>query len=147
MKKPLYYLIFLLLCGCAQSDEQRPLTENARICKGFLEDKGYDVLSYEGERTRTYTISDLTKLPAKEDWAVQSIEPEPYLNKEIHLVRFFVKGHPLDNEFQEGKTSVTVMMWNREVIGGTSFPYSKHNDLLGGSYSLYGKTSEEMQSK
>ena len=67
------------------------------------------------------------------------------MNKEIHLIHFFIKGHPLDDEYQEGKTHVTVMMWNREVIGGTSFPYSKHDDLVGGSYSLDGKTSEEIQ--
>lgn len=147
MKKLLYILIYLLLSGCAQSDEQLPLTDNARICKGFIEDKGYVVLSYEGEETKKYTTSDLTKLPTKQVWAVQTIEPEPYMNKEIHLIRFFVKGHPLDNEFQERKTIVTVMLWNREVIGGTSLPYSKHKDLLGGSYSLDGKTSEEIQSK
>lgn len=147
MKKLLYLLFFLLISGCAQGDEPIPLTENAEIAKRYLEDKGYEVLSYEGEKTMTYTRSDLTKLPAKQVWAVQTIEPEPYMNKEIHLVRFFVKGHPLDDAYQEGKTNVTVMMWSQEVIGGTSFPYSKQNDLVGGSYSLDGKTTEEIQGK
>ena len=147
MKKLMYLLICLLLSGCVQDDDQLPLTKKARISKEYLEDKGYVILTYEGEETKTYTKSDLTKLPHKQDWAVQTIEPDPYLNKEIHLVHFFVKGHPLDDEFQGGKTSVTVMMWNEEVIGGTSYPYSKHNDLLGGSYSLDGETSEENQSK
>ena len=115
------------------------------MAKRYLEDQGYEVLSYEGERTKVFTRSDLTKSPHKEFWEVQDIEPDIYLNKKLFLVDFLVKNHPLDYEFNEGKTNVTVMMWNKEVIGGTSFPYSKKKDLLGSDYSLDGRTNEEVR--
>ena len=66
------------------------------------------------------------------------------MNKKLLLVDFIVKNHPLDYKFDEGKTNVTVLMRKKEVIGGTSFPYSKQNDLLGSDYSLDGRTNEEV---
>ena len=145
MKNVLFILLALFLTACSQQQEEPiPLTEHGEIAKRYLEDKGYKVLSYEGERTMVFTRSDLTKSPHKEFWAVQDTEPDLYLDKKLLLVKFLIKHHPLDDEFHEGKTSVTVMMWNQEIIGGTSFPYSKKYDLVGGESSLDGRTFEEV---
>lgn len=46
--------------------------------------------------------------------------------------------------YESEKTKVAVIIWNTEVIGGTSFPYSK-KPLLGGRSSIDGKSAEEVK--
>ena len=43
------------------------------------------------------------------------------------------------------KLEYLFIMWNKEVLGGTSFPYSEE-PLLGGVYSIDGKTGEDVKS-
>jgi hypothetical protein len=42
-------------------------------------------------------------------------------------------------------THVTVWLIESEVIGGWSYPISKHNDVDGAPFSLDGKTAEEIK--
>ncbi len=146
MKNVLFILLVILMTACMNQEEENiPLSENGKIAQRYLEEKGYKVVSHEGERTKIFTKADLTESPDKELWEVQYIAPDKYVGKEILMVKFFIKNHPLDHEYDGGKTSVTLMMLNKEVIGGESFPYSKANDLIGVPYSLDGKTAEEVQ--
>ncbi|MCM3713968.1 hypothetical protein M3202_07705 [Alkalihalobacillus oceani] len=134
--------IMLVFVGCT-GDES--ISNHVVMAQDFLRHEGYEVVSYEGEGRRTFAKSDLLELSNEQVWAVQYTEPDEYLNKQIETVSFTVKNHPLDEQFNMGKTSVTVWLQNGEVIGGWSFPVSKKNDVAGAPSSLDGKTAEEVQ--
>jgi hypothetical protein len=51
------------------------------------------------------------------------------LNQRIETVNFTIKNHPLDELFNMGKTSVTVWLFENEVIGGWSYPISENDDV------------------
>jgi hypothetical protein len=79
----------------------------------------------------------------------QSVFPDEFIGKIIHHEYFLVKNHPLDNwksgsNRSIGKMSVSVLIVDGTPIGGTSFPRTKRNDLVGAPYSLDGKTLEEI---
>jgi hypothetical protein len=130
-------LIFIIT-GCNNQS-----SETEEIAKIYLEKKGYEVISYEGESSIVFSKSQLLELPGEQIWGVQYVEPDNYLNKEIETASFMVKNHPLDNMYDMGKTNLTVYIFNQEVIGGWSLPHSKER-LVGGFYSLDGKTIEEI---
>ena len=74
-----------------------------------------------------------------------TIEPDEYLDKRIDTIRFTIKNHPFDDEFNMGKTTVSVWLFDGEVIGGISAPVSKENDVVGAPASLNGKNTEEIK--
>ena len=141
-----YLLVFLFviifLVGCNENEE---LSENATIAKNYLISEGYEVISHERDGWQEFSKSDLLDLPNKQVWAVQYKEPDEYLNKRIDTVTFTIKNHSLDEQFNMGKTTVTVWLFDGEVIGGWSYPISKDNDVVGAPSSLDGKTAEEIQ--
>lgn len=136
------FFAILIMCGCSG---QERISENQKVAEVYLEGLGYEVLAFNGESLQQFTYSNVHALPNQQIWAVQEVEPEAYLNKEIARLSFLIKNHPLDSEFDVGKTDVTVFVYDGEVIGGFSYPLSKKKDVIGAPYSLTGKTAEEMQ--
>ncbi|WP_216827339.1 hypothetical protein [Alkalihalobacterium elongatum] len=94
---------------------------------------------------KSFSKFDLLKFFNEQVWAVQYNEPDEYFNKRIDTVTFIIKNQPLDEQFDIGKTIVTVWLFEGEVIGGSSYPISKDNDVGGAPPSLDGKTPEEIQ--
>nr|WP_146139669.1 hypothetical protein [Lysinibacillus timonensis] len=143
MKKLMILCTFLLIItGCNMQEE---LSENAKIASIFLENKGYEIISYERETKYHFSSTELDNKDFDlKALAVQSGELEQYLDKEIQFVTFTVKNHPLDVISNENQTILTVWLIEKNIVGGTSMPYSSKNDLVGGPYSLDGKTVEEM---
>jgi hypothetical protein len=138
----LFTFTFIFLVGCKEKEE---LSENATIAKNYLISEGYEVISHQGDGWQEFSKSDLHDLPNQQVWAVQYNEPDEYLNKRIDTVTFTIKNHPLDELFNMGKTTLTVWLYDSEVIGGWSYPISKDNDVVGGPSSLDGKAAEEIQ--
>lgn len=140
MKKQLFVSLFLVLLLLSCSKQKSVEVMNAEV---YLESLGYEVVSFENESTIILKQSHLLSLPDKNIWAVQTVDPNAYLNKEIQTVSFFIKNHPLDHMFEMGKTYVTVFLFNGNVIGGWSAPHSKE-PITGGYYSIDGKTIEDL---
>ncbi|EPE61143.1 hypothetical protein L479_02467 [Exiguobacterium sp. S17] len=69
--------------------------------------------------------------------------PDAYIGRDIKREHFIVRNHPLDDFEELGQTNVLVLIDDRDIIGGTSFPDSKE-PLMGAPYSLDGKTAEEL---
>lgn len=140
MKRALIAIMcIVVLAGCQSSPVA---TEEGKVAQAYLEHQGYTVLSYEGEMTHVYTGKSVEELPDKFIWDVQTRDPEDFIGVPFRLLTFVVKNHPLDDQFGEGETSVTVMMTDKGVMGGWSLPRSK-DPLVGGVYSLDGKTANE----
>ena len=141
---------FLMLCvglmaaGCMEKGES--LSDNAKIAKHYLEDAGYDVVRLEQESEIQFSSYDVKSLHGEQIWAVQTVDPEPYLQQKIDTVKFSIQNHPLDNVFNMGKTEATIFIINGEVIGGYSYPIAEMG-VDGAPYSLDGKTAEEMERK
>lgn len=132
-----FLLLFLL--GCTESNE---IPKEQSTMKDFIENKGYQVISYEGlAETYELTKEKITELPYIMYWGLQSVEPAQYFGKTINVEKFLVKNHPLS----EGEVDVYVYEVDGQPIGGTSFPHGER--LYGGYWSLDGKTLEELQSK
>ena len=142
MRNLLLILLFLFLTGC-DTNEPAVLGEDGETAQTYLGYFGYEVVSYEGKSTVVYTKSDLTEMPDKNTWGLQTVKPDEYLDQDIYQYSFLIKNHPLDDQYESGKTRATVMMFDHKVIGGTSFPCCR-NDLTGGGYSIDGKTIEEI---
>ena len=102
------------------------------------------MVAFEQEDVIRFTKQEMNLPPNKNFWAVQTIEPNNYLEKDLVQIKFLVKNHPFANMYESDKTRVSVVLWNKEVIGGTSFPYSKE-PLLGGGSSIDGKGAEEVK--
>lgn len=82
-------------------------------------------------------------------WGVQKEDPDSFFGKEIVTYRFLVKDHPLEQLYSpdDCDISVTVMLVDRKVIGGASYPRSKIKNvvMVGGEYSIEGKTMKEIK--
>lgn len=137
MKRLASLSILIILIGCMNSNDS--IEESP--AKQYLEQKGFQVVSYEGN-TGSYelTSSKLFTLPYFQIWAVQSVDPSEYFGKTIEVENFIVKNHPL----ARGKVDVSVLLVDGEPIGGTSFPNG--GQLVGSVYSVDGKTLEEVHS-
>lgn len=130
--------VFLLAACSNESDQPAPmLGADAKVAKAYLEEQGYDVVSYEGDRTLSFEKADLLELPTRSTWEVQTTPPDDYIGRDIRQEHFIVRNHPI------GQANVFVMMVDGEIIGGTSFPDSAE-PLVGSAYSLDGKTVEEL---
>lgn len=97
------------------------------MAKAYVEEQGYEVVSYVGDQTSSFEKADLLAAPVRDTWEVQTVLPDAYI----------VRDHPL------GQANVFVMMLDGEIIGGTSFPDSSE-PLMGSSHSLDGKTAEDL---
>lgn len=146
----LLIVLFLVSCGSEKITDQNGVT-----AKEFLKSKGYKIESYEGN-TENYVLTKekITKLPYMQNWGVQKEDPSKYLDKEVHVQKFTIKNHPFDHwestsknpeniVKSKGMTNVWVYVVDGQAVGGTSYPVIDEL-MLGGSYSLDGKTLEEV---
>lgn len=130
-------IVLLSACSDASEEAEPTLGADAKVAKVYLEEKGYEVVSYKGNHTSSFKKADLLESPVRDTWEVQATPPDAYIERSIRDEFFIVRNHPL------GQANVKVMVVDGEVIGGTSFPDSAE-PLVGGSYSLDGKTPEEL---
>jgi hypothetical protein len=125
-------------------DVQESTIQAKQKASSFLKDKGYSIVSSDG-KVEEYVLKKehLMKLPYSQIWGVQQIDANDYLNKTIESFKFTVRNHPLDNlkGNNDKQTTVWVLVCENKAIGGTSLP---DEDLVGGVYSLEGKTLEEV---
>lgn len=136
--------VFLLAACSNESDQPAPtLGADAKVAQAYLEEQGYEIVTYEGNGTSSFEKADLLELPTRSTWEVQTTPPDDYIGRDIRKERFIVRDHPLDEVAELGQTNVSVMMVDGEIIGGTSYPDSAES-LTGASYSLDGKTAEEL---
>jgi hypothetical protein len=128
-------------------EEPIKMSENGSIAKLFLEEKGYEIVAYEGFGDRyILTLEKLVETPYMQQWWVQPLEADEFIGRTIETEVFIVQNHPLDElEGVEtlGKTKVIVFLVNENAIGGMSLPVTVEQ-LYGGLYSLDGKTIEEL---
>ncbi|QOY35092.1 hypothetical protein AWH56_020680 [Anaerobacillus isosaccharinicus] len=128
-------------------DQNTVLLENREIAKMFLEEKGYDVVSYDGASDAyTLTQEKLVEIPFMQQWWVQSVIPEEFFGKSIDTELFTVQGHPLDHSLGSnslGLTGVSILIVDGTPIGGTSWPLTIE-PVYTGVHSLDGKTIEEL---
>jgi hypothetical protein len=146
MRKTALFVIFLILTtflfGC-QATETQQLTETAKI---FIENEGYNVLSYEGPASTYVLTKDLVKtLPYSMYWTLPKNDPEQAYGKTVEVEKFIVKNHPLDNyksgnKKAKGKTEIYVHVAGGKVVAGTSFPVVD-TQLMGGYWNINGKSS------
>ncbi|WP_134163568.1 hypothetical protein [Evansella clarkii] len=139
-------LIILLLSGCTGREE---LSETAEQVKGYLEEHGYEIVSYEGDNTYEVTLENLKTVHGEYVWSVQRVSPESFVGKTLVTEEFLVRNHPLDRYFYGRQpyyldsTQVTVYLYDGDIIGGTSFPAAEE-PLDGVFYSLDGKNTTEI---
>lgn len=140
-------LLLIPITGCGpnilnKTDEQ--------IAANFIKLLGYTIVSYDGEYPK-YTLDRelLKNLGERKLWAVQKAEPEQYIGKEIHTIKFTVTNHPLQKIFSHDLYDilVTVMLVDHNVIGGTSLPNYKvvETVMAGGAFSIQGKDMEKIK--
>ena len=145
MKKILMLIMLIVTIGCSEQNiEVGDLSINGEIAKNYIESKGYEVVAFEKEEQVIFAKEDMSILPHQQFWSVQTIEPDDYLNKELTTIDFLVRNHPLSNQYESDKARISIILNDNEVIGGTSYPYSKE-PLVGVGYSLDGKTAEEVK--
>jgi hypothetical protein len=104
---------------------------------------------------QNYVLSKekLIQMPYSIYWGMQKEDPSKFIGKNVDIEKYIVKNHPLDNwksgEMKsKGQTELNVYVVDNQVIGGTSFPVIEGKlALLGGYWSLDGKSLEEVQSK
>jgi hypothetical protein len=143
----LFIVLLVLITGCQQSQHIK-LSENSKMAKKYLENQGYEIISYE-EYHESYKLTKhkLESLPYKAWWSMPGNDPKPYYGKTVHVQKFIVKNHPLDHWEccngirSKGKVNVYVYLIEGEVVGGISYPdIPEDSGLLGGYWSLDGRT-------
>jgi hypothetical protein len=117
---------------------------NERAAEKLIKSKGYTVVTKKGELYRYTLDKEKLLLDTGNCWALQKINPEKYLGKEIIIYDFIVKNHPLSNYRDNVNKTVRIGVMTSEgkAIGGYSTPDIP--DLLGGFYSLEGNTLEKV---
>lgn len=132
-------LVMSFVTGCTA---EQKFPEEMRVVAEYLENKGFDIVSYEGP-SQSYVLTKdiITELPYVMIWGVQSFNVSDYLDQRIETEKFIVKNHPLS----EDKVDVYVFLVENQPIGGTAFPHGDISD--GGYWNLDGKTLEDVQSK
>ncbi len=141
-----FIVISYTLMGCQQEE----LSKTAMVAKEYLEEQGYNVLSYEHHQERyKITKSKLEILPYSFYWAVPGNNAEPFMGMVVDVEKFLVNHHPLDDweccdgVKSNGKVYTYVYVIEGKVVGGTSFPsLPKDNEVIGGYWSLDGRTEE-----
>lgn len=135
------------LMGC-QEVKPEDLSQTASVAYEYLEQQGYEVLSYEKHQENyTLTESKVETEPYNIYWKLPGNDPSLYFGKTVDVETFIVKNHPLDDWEggnglkSKGKVYTFVYVVEDEVVGGTSFPYGLKN-AAGGYWSLDGKTGD-----
>ena len=138
MKKLIGLLMLIFLVACSNDEDTlRDLSSDAKIAKAYLEQYGYEVIRFEEEKEIIFTPEQLEKDQYESKfWAVQSLEPESFLNVPLQLITFTIKNHPQDQHSSKKQTIATVLMHGEDVIGGTSSPDQKAS--VGGPNPLHG---------
>lgn len=140
------FSLLLFATGCKE-DVRQELTGEARVAADYLEKRGYEILRYRTGGSR-YTLTEemLDKLPYQQIWAVQEVDAADYIGRELAEYGFIVGNHPLEERYamiyaeRDYDTYVTVMIFDGEVIGGTSFPVGKGDEaLMGAPFGLDGE--------
>jgi len=147
IKKILVVLIGLMLFTVTVCTIKVTTDENTAVT--YVKAQGYkitaqkgEVLKYTLEKSKLYGAIDTIYF--QEVWGVQMVEPEMYLSKEITVYGFTVKNHPLEKIYKESKgANVFIMLSGGKAIGGYSSPNTDEL-IIGGAYSLDGKTLEEV---
>ncbi|QGQ96492.1 hypothetical protein EHS13_17170 [Paenibacillus psychroresistens] len=135
----IFGLVLLILSGCKEE-----VMGDQETAKQYVEKLGYKITS-TNEQVYKYIIEKGTMEDTlnQQIWGVQQIEPDKYFGKDISMYGFTVSNHPLEKLYNL-KTTVSIMLCDGKVIGGTSFPAGKGEQrLLGAAYTLDGKTLEE----
>lgn len=158
VKYVLTLLVFVFsLTGCSASQSVNISDQNGITAKDYVESKGYKVSSYEGtSEVYTLTKEKLMSLPYSNYWGLQTEDPSAYLDKEVSVQKFIVANHPLDHwqstsakpeniVKSKGKTEVWIYFVDNEAVGGHSYPVIDQ-EMLGGVWSLDGRTLEEVHS-
>ena len=142
MKKPFILSSLLFLVGCSYDEKTfENLTEDGEIAKAYLEEQGFEVVGYNGESVLRFKEADFeTGSFEGKFWTVQPVKPDAYYDKSLPYISFIVKNHPFDEQSKKQQTSVNVLLHDKKVIGGTSFPDIKAG--VGGVHSLSGKCVE-----
>lgn len=148
MRKINYIVIIVLLiliAGCNTYD-------NVDIATKYIDNKGYNVLSYEGNYEK-YTLMDKTFTDDYRllQWSVQEVSPIDYFGETVYVEKFIVDNHPLDHWESGrirslGKTELYVYIINNQVVGGISMPVLEVNNVATPVWSLEGKTIKEIHS-
>ena len=95
-------------------------------------------------------------MPYSNYWGLQTGDVSKFLDKNVHVEKFVVTNHPLDNweshsvnpalrVKSKGKTDVWVYVIDGQAVGGISYPILDEA-MTGGVWSLDGKTLEEVHS-
>ena len=138
--KKLFILCSLLfLVGCSNDEKTfENLTEDGEIAKAYLEEQGFEVVGYNGESVLRFKEADFETGSFEEKfWSVQPVKPDAYYDKSLPCISFIVKNHPFDEKKKKKQTLVYVLLHDKKVIGGTSFPDIKAG--VGGVHPLEGK--------
>lgn len=122
--------------------------KNIRIAGKYIKEQGYTIFKLLGEVDRYKLDKSMLKntsgnLGLIQTWSVQKVKPDDYFGKEIVVVGFEVRNHPLqkiDSNAKDG-VCINVMIVDDKVIGGTSSP---NVDTVGGAHSIDGKSLEEV---
>lgn len=136
----LVMILFMVIITSCTANKDYP--EEVRSVAEYVEEKGYDIVSYEG-RGQSYLLTKglITELPHMMYWGVQPFDASVYLGQRIEVENFIVENHPLS----EDRVDVSVFVVENQPIGGTAFPHGDTSD--GGYWNLDGKTLEEIQTK
>ena len=139
MKKLFILSSLLFLVGCSYDEKTfEKLTEEGEIAKAYLEEQGYEVVGYNGESALYFKESDFETGSFEEKfWSVQPVKPDAYYDKSLPYISFVMENHPFDEQSKKKQTLVYVLLHDKKVIGGTSFPDIKAG--VGGVHSLEGK--------
>lgn len=142
----------LLIISSCSNKSVPSLIGDERKAADRIESKGYSIISTLGE-SEVYELSKekLMQPPYMNIWSVQERKPEQYIGKSITSYSFVVSGHPLEHMYASADLSseyeihIHVLLSEGNVIGGYSYPVRQDGTLLmGGFYSIDGKTQEEM---
>ncbi|MEF9934666.1 MAG: hypothetical protein RSA01_01480 [Clostridium sp.] len=98
-----------------------PYNLNTRIAGQYVKSKSYRIYKLLGESDKfTLTEDTLKDNNQKSIWNVQNIKPTDYLNKDISVVGFKVRNHPLQsiNEGSPEGCEVYVLICDNKAIGG-----------------------------
>lgn len=65
-------LCICFLAACSDASEEPTLEKDALLAKGYLEERGYEIVSYEGGGTSRFEKQDLLESPVRDTWSVQT---------------------------------------------------------------------------
>ena len=130
MRSPILILALtialVLAVGCSSRRVELD-SPSAGLARDFLSNKGYEIVSYEGNRQYALTKDGIRSKGFHYAWMFQSADLLQYSGKTMKVEEFCVSGHPLDTFARAdsravGETRVCVFIVSDEVIGGYSMP-------------------------